>query len=93
VGKQINFMLEKDLGFNTDAIVTIDLPWKQDISQRKLFVESLQSLPGIDQMSVHDDLPASGNWSSSIFSFNNESGRIIKTNVFRKNGDENYIPI
>lgn len=92
VGKQINFMLERDLGFNTEAIVVLNLPWKSGVPERRVFSEEVRHLPGIVESSLHQSPPSSRSFQSSLVDYENDQGEKIQTNVYRKEGDEHYIP-
>jgi putative ABC transport system permease protein len=59
VGKQIHYMLNTDLGFKKDAIVTIDLPWDQPKNQRTVLVTELRRLAGVQQASLSTASPQS----------------------------------
>lgn len=60
VGKQINYVLKKDMGFKTDAIAYLRTPWR-DISydKRKRFVKELEELPGVSTAVLAGNPPAS----------------------------------
>ena len=59
VGRQIHYMLNTDLGFKKDAIVTIDLPWDQPKNQRTVLVNELRRLAGVQQVSLSTASPQS----------------------------------
>ncbi|WP_430429271.1 ABC transporter permease [Maribacter litoralis] len=60
VGKQLNYIMKKDMGFNTDAIGYFKTPW-QDTSavKRTRFVNRVQDLPGITSAVLAGNPPAS----------------------------------
>ena len=53
VGKQIHFMLNTDLGFNKDAIVTIDIPRDQRKELKNVFANGIRDLAGVRQVSLN----------------------------------------
>jgi len=53
VGRQIRFMLNTDLGFNKDAIVTIDIPWGQSNNQKDVLATEIRNLAGVRQVSLN----------------------------------------
>jgi len=53
VGRQISFMLNTDLGFNKDAIVTIDLPWDQPNNKKDVLAAEIRNLAGVRQVSLN----------------------------------------
>ncbi len=69
VGKQLNYMLKKDMGFKTTANAYIRA-WDDDDYQKRLtFVEELKTIPQITEVSLGGDPPASGNINSAIATF------------------------
>jgi len=59
VSRQIHFMLNTDLGFNKDAIVTIDLPWGQPNNRKDVFATEIRHLAGVRQVSLNTADPQS----------------------------------
>jgi putative ABC transport system permease protein len=53
VGRQISFMLNTDLGFNKDAIVTIDLPRDRPNNKKDLLANEIRNLAGVRQVSLN----------------------------------------
>ncbi len=60
VGKQLNYIMKKDMGFKTEAIAYFRTPWR-DISydKRKRFVKEIEELPGISNAVLSGSPPAS----------------------------------
>lgn len=60
VGKQLNYIMKKDMGFKTEAIAYFRTPWR-DISydKRKRFVKEIEELPGISKVVLSGNPPAS----------------------------------
>ncbi len=69
--KQMNYMREKPLGFNTAALAMLNLP-SDSLSQPKHenFKARLLTIPGIQKVSLCDVPPSSNNISESDFSLN-----------------------
>jgi len=60
VGKQINFLLNKDMGFKKDAIVSVYKPLGENSFEKiKLYKEQLSSIPDIKSISLGGYPPAS----------------------------------
>jgi putative ABC transport system permease protein len=57
VGRQIHYMLNTDLGFKKDAIVTIDLPWDQPKNRKAVLAAEIGRLAGVQQVSVGGGSP------------------------------------
>jgi putative ABC transport system permease protein len=59
VGRQIGYMLNTDLGFNKDAIVSIDLPRDQPNNQKDMLATEIRKLAGVQQVSLNTADPQS----------------------------------
>ncbi len=90
VGMQISFMLNKDLGFDRDAIVYFNTPWYERASKRDAFHQKLEQLPDIEKISLQMDPPSSNGYSSFTVDFDNGS-EILKHEVHIKYGDTAYL--
>jgi putative ABC transport system permease protein len=93
VSKQIYYALHKDLGFKKDAIVYIDLPWKQQsIDLKQVFLNKIKVLPQVKMISLGGNIPSSAGWSSNDVTYTDKK-KEVKTELYHKSGDENYIKI
>ena len=61
VGRQIHYMLNTDLGFKKDAIVTIDLPGDQPQNRKDVLAAGIRRLAGVQQVSLNTASPQSTN--------------------------------
>jgi ABC-type antimicrobial peptide transport system permease subunit len=90
VGKQINYLLTKDMGFKTDAIVSIFQPRaEQEFSKMLLFAEKLKTIPEIKQVSIGGKGPASNSISSTSVTYT-DGKNIAKSEMQYIFGDLNY---
>lgn len=97
VGQQLHFMLNKPLGFNKDAVLLVDIPWKlmmrpEDKEKHFTMLEEMKKLPGIASGAMGEPL------FSQSFSSNNHShvdAKGVKTehNLYRKFADSEVIPL
>jgi putative ABC transport system permease protein len=97
MGRQLHFAMHKDLGFNRDAVVLVETPWKlrgQAAYKDKQFVlcEALRQLPGVEQAALGDPL-FSRSYSSNSYSSLDASGEEIRRNVYQKYVDTELIPL
>ncbi|WP_262893100.1 ABC transporter permease [Nonlabens antarcticus] len=93
VGKQIHFMMNKDLGFQTDAIAYVQTPWTDDqFASRQVLETSIQSIPSISQISLGGMPPASQNMATRSAVYKTGKEEIIK-DIQVLNGDTNYLEI
>ena len=95
--KQINYMLNKDMGFKKNAIIYFNTPFtynnffKSD-SKRFVLFNELKSLPGIDMVSLGSAAPSSTSWSIRTMKYT-DGKKDIETQVRQKDGDTNYIKL
>jgi len=61
VGRQIHYMLNTDLGFKKDAIVTIDIPRDQPKNRKDVLAAEIRHLAGVQQVSLNTSSPQSTN--------------------------------
>ena len=60
VGKQLNYIMKKDMGFKTEAIAYLRTPWRDTSAiKRARFVGQMEELPGINQVVLSGNPPAS----------------------------------
>jgi putative ABC transport system permease protein len=91
VGKQIRYSLNKDMGFKKEAIINFKAPLNYQNPDGKQFVlqAKLQSVPGIQQISLAGPPPANQGLNISTMKFNKD-GKDIETSVEVKQADTNY---
>jgi ABC-type antimicrobial peptide transport system permease subunit len=95
VGKQMHYAITTDMGFNKDAVVLVDIPWKYstdkkyDNKQFSLLAE-LKTVPGVQDISLGRE-PMTSNYSSSQFEYAREGKESVKRQVFRKWVDTAYL--
>lgn len=90
VMNQVKFMSEKDLGFETDAIVNIRMPWESDMGDRRVLTQKIRALSGVESVCVYDEAPIRNGWSSWLMG-HEANGEMVQTNVYRKFGDASYV--
>ncbi|MGC4101325.1 ABC transporter permease [Ferruginibacter sp.] len=61
VGRQIHYMLNTDLGFKKDAIVSIDIPQGLPNNQKEVLAGEISKLSGVQQVSLNTADPESRN--------------------------------
>ena len=60
VGKQLNYIMKKDMGFKTEAIAYLRTPWRDTSAiKRARFVRQMEELPGIKKVVLSGNPPAS----------------------------------
>lgn len=90
IGAQIKFMLNKELGFKTDAIVNITTPWFENREKARILASELQQLPEAEAISQYYSPPSYFGYSSSVWEFDNGE-EVLRHNVHIKRGDTSYL--
>lgn len=91
VGWQINYMLNKDIGFKKDAVVYFDTPWFEKSSKIGVLKNELAQVSEISALALSEGPPSENSWSSNTVEYKPENGDVVKVNAFRKFGDPKYI--
>lgn len=91
VGWQINYMLNKDIGFKKDAVVYLYTPWHEKASKIEVFKNELAQLTEVTDMCLSDSPPSENGWSSSTIEYKPGKEEVVKVNAFRKFGDPDYL--
>ncbi|HYE55421.1 MAG TPA: ABC transporter permease [Chitinophagaceae bacterium] len=89
VSKQVSFSLNKELGFKKDAIVYFSIPWREHPDKGRVLHQQLQSVPGIQMISLAGTPPASPSTGSQTMKFM-DGNKEIESTVEVKNADSNY---
>lgn len=93
VSKQIYYALHKDLGFKKDAILYINMPWKDENPNNKLvFLNKVRAIPQVELAGLGGGIPSSNGWNSRTITYK-DGKKEIKTELQTKSGDETYINI
>jgi putative ABC transport system permease protein len=58
IGRQMNYMRNKNLGFNKDNIIVLSLPPGDNLKERALLVDELAAVPGIKDWSFSTSPPS-----------------------------------
>lgn len=62
VGRQIHFLMKKDMGFKTEALTYIRTPWMDSsLQKRQVLMEKLKTIPQVESVSLGGSPPASFN--------------------------------
>jgi ABC-type antimicrobial peptide transport system permease subunit len=60
IGKQMNYMRHKNLGFDKDNIVMISVPFRTSIAKKELLAAELKTIPGVKDWSYSSSPPSGG---------------------------------
>ena len=89
IASQMNYARHKDLGFNTDAIVTIETPGGDSLSTVRTVAEAMRHLSGVSRVALQWAGP--GNPAGMPIKFTGTAGKEIRS--AQVDGDENLIPL
>ncbi|WP_020594723.1 ABC transporter permease [Spirosoma panaciterrae] len=97
VGEQLRFMINADQGFQREAIVTFHTPTSSFFNGdhhdvRFVLADRMRKLAGIEQVSLANQTPLSGGYSTSTLEFTGKKGK-SEVNVYRKEVDTNFIAL
>ena len=93
VGRQIHFLMNKDMGFKTEAIAYISTPWKDpSMDKRQRLMREIKEIPQVIDASLGSFTPASGNINSTITNYF-DGEKEIRTDLQLLHGDPNYLKL
>ncbi|PKG43406.1 ABC transporter permease [Psychroflexus sp. MES1-P1E] len=94
VGKQIHFIMNKDMGFKTEAIANVNTPWYNNTQEKQVrFEQELKKFPEISKLARGGNTPASFSTSTTAVTYINDDGIEIQTSLQLIRGTENYIDL
>src|SRR5579871_2894650 len=93
VSKQINYTLNKDLGFKRDAIVYLRTNYNDTVqSHRFVLMDKLRTIPEISMISLANDPPSINSIWTSTMKYK-DGKKEIETDVQVKLADTNYLKL
>jgi ABC-type antimicrobial peptide transport system permease subunit len=93
VGKQISFLINKDMGFKTESVAFMETPYYiSSGAKQELVAQKLANLSAVKKVSLGGQSPASFDQSSTSF-ISNHDGKERKTNVRMLFGDTGYLDL
>lgn len=98
VREQLHFLMNKDMGFDREAVVMINVPWwklRNDPAYKNRQFTMQQELarqPGIEMVALGDP-PMNQSFSSTTFNYKRPGGEITERNIYRKNLDTNLLKL
>ncbi len=93
VGKQVHFLMNKDMGFKTDAIAYVRTPWKDaSLDKRIRLAKEINSLAQIGEVSLSGNPPASSNTHITTVTFLDKK-KEIHTGLQLLYGDQKYLDL
>ena len=91
-GRQLNFMINKDMGFKKDEIVYFYTPWRATVDKRDVLEKELRRLPDVSALSLHQDPPARNGYNTNLMKYRRGEEELT-INVHTKFGDTAFIKL
>ena len=93
VAKQIRYMMNTDLGFRKEAVISFFTP-RNDTStlRRQTLLNEIKKLPAVEMASLGSDVANSGGWWTAGIDYNDGKNK-ISTIAELKAGDDNYLTL
>ncbi|GAB3264263.1 ABC transporter permease [Larkinella harenae] len=97
VGQQLHYLLNKDLGFDREAVLLVQVPWKlwnnPAYKDRQFTMQQeLAKQPGIASVALGES-PMNTSFSSDNFQYKNNQGQIMERSVFFKTIDTTLLSL
>ena len=93
VGKQIDYLMHKDIGVNTANIAYVKLPWNDAaITKKELLKNKLTTIPELSTISLGGAPPASTYLNSNLVEFSKD-GETIEVLQEQRFGDATYFDL
>jgi ABC-type antimicrobial peptide transport system permease subunit len=93
VGKQINFMLNQDMGFKTEAVVSVYHPRAEvELEKKERLAQKLKAIPEIQNISIGGTPPASFSTNSTTTTYF-DGVTTKQTDLQLIFGDTNYVKL
>ncbi len=93
VGKQIHFLMTKDMGFKTDAIAYVRTPYNDRSMDKKLrFMQEVKAIPHIKQITMGGNPPASRSWNSMGVTYK-DGKKEVRSDLQLLFGDSDYLKL
>jgi len=92
VSEQINYTLNKDLGFKKDAIINFNTPWGNSVNNQNLLLQKLKAIPEIQTASVGFLPPATDGAAFTNVKYN-DGVKDIKADVQIRWGDTTFLKL
>eukprot|EP01132_Coremiostelium_polycephalum_P010110 gene10110-12402_t len=90
--RQMDYVRKRPLGFNSDAVVMVNIPsTPEDVLKHHNFKDRLSRIPGVKMLSFCTTPPLSGNMNTTAFKLNGLENKDFEVRTSRV--DENYFKL
>jgi putative ABC transport system permease protein len=91
IRSQLQFIRNKDLGYNTDAVITIKTPWQDSLSKVNVLAEKIRRLPAVQKLAL-EAFPPIGP-TGNLLDIRYKGKKEVSLMVGMDEGNENFIPL
>ena len=89
VGRQINYMLKADMGFDSSAVVTVT-DFGAPPQKLRLFAQQALDIPGVQETTIQGHSPAGAPIIENPMQLDNRSDKTLEVNIL--GGDGRFVP-
>ena len=96
IGKQIRYVMNKDLGFRKDAILSFYIPGgtsENGKGRKTVLYNELKKVPGIQRVSISSGTPTRNGYNTTSLSWRHGGKKAGFDNIHVRTADENYLPV
>ncbi len=86
---QISYMLDKELGFTNEGIMTMSTPYYEDVAKQKILLNKLDEIPEVKEYIVQGELPAEFGMMTTTINFKTDTSESAQS-VHMKNIQKGY---
>jgi ABC-type antimicrobial peptide transport system permease subunit len=91
IGKQVHFLLNADLGFKKDAIITIQTAYTDPVGKINVLAEKIRGLPGVSMVSISGNTPSASRQNGSGMKNDGADKTEVLSQVLT--ADEKFLPL
>jgi putative ABC transport system permease protein len=91
VGRQIHFIMNKDLGFSRDAVITLRTSYDYPPEKRELLAQQIRQMAGVQMVSLHMETPAAKGHPGTFIAYQDKEEK--KAEASFDMSDTNYVPL
>lgn len=93
VSRQISFAINKDMGFQKEAILTVNTPWNiENRFTRQVLLDKIKNIPEVELASLSGQTPAATGYNSTTMKFNNGK-ELSESTIEIKLADSTYFKL
>jgi putative ABC transport system permease protein len=91
IGKQVHFLLNADLGFKKEAIITIQTAYSDPVGKITVLAEKIRDLPGVSMVSISGNTPSASRQNGSGMKNDGADKTEVLSQVLT--ADEKFLPL